>query len=347
MLQRVWPHWRQKLKTTQWPVLRQLVQLARLGVRLRRLGQTQALVEQLHDRCGAIERVQADLLALCTHLQHHSEQTPRLGTHMLEAIQKMELRVPIKVDEIYAQLDLIKSAQEVPAEWFDEYRLWRKNNPIPARPLVSICVATYNRSRLLVERCLASLQRQTYRHVEIIVVGDCCTDDTAQRVAALRDSRIRFVNLPQRGPYPDEPMRRWMVAGSFAMNQALSLCTGYFVTHLDDDDEHEPDRVEKLLAFARQDDLDFVWHPFWVEASPGRWVINEGTTLRYGWVTTSSIFYRRWLARITWDVQAHLLDEAGDWNRIRKFKYLGVKAARFPQPLLRHYLERTQIKSAA
>jgi hypothetical protein len=52
------------------------------------------------------------------------------------------------------------------------------------------------------------------------------------------------------------------------------------------------------------------------------------------------------LARIGWDINAHLLAEPGDWNRLRKFLYLGVKAQRVPEALLRHYKERAQ-KSAA
>jgi hypothetical protein len=33
-----------------------------------------------------------------------------------------------------------------------------------------------------------------------IVVGDACTDDTAARIDRLADPRIRFINLPHRGP---------------------------------------------------------------------------------------------------------------------------------------------------
>jgi glycosyltransferase involved in cell wall biosynthesis len=189
--------------------------------------------------------------------------------------------------------------------------------------------------------------QQTYKHLEIVVVGDGCTDDTVQRIADLGDPRIHFVNLPQCGRYPDGPSRRWMVAGTVPMNHALSLCRGDFITHLDDDDEHDRTRVEKLVAFARENNRDFVWNPFHYECAPGEWELHPCGELRLTQVTTSSIFYRRWLARIGWDINAHLLAEPGDWNRLRKFLYLGIKAQRYPEPLLRHYREQTQNPAAA
>jgi hypothetical protein len=240
------------------------------------------------------------------------------------------------------QLDLLKSSLEVPEEWFDEFQQWKRNHPIPANPLVSVCVATYNRSNLLTSRCLPSLCRQTYRNLEIIVVGDGCTDDTAIRIAQLRDPRIRFENLAHRGRYPEEPNRRWMVAGTIPVNRALDLAEGDFVTHLDDDDEHDPERVQKLVDFARKNELDFIWHPFLYQTAEGNWLTFSCDSLRYAQVTTSSIFYRRWLKRVHWDIKAHMLGEPGDWNRVRKFRYLGVNAGRHPDVLLRHYAERMQ-----
>src|SRR5688500_7116824 len=81
-------------------------------------------------------------------------------------------------------------------------------------PLVSICIGTYNRARLLRDRALRSSLAQTWSNIEIIVVGDCCTDETAELMAQVDDPRVRFVNLAKRGDYPEEPYLRWMVAGT-------------------------------------------------------------------------------------------------------------------------------------
>jgi Glycosyl transferase family 2 len=63
-------------------------------------------------------------------------------------------------------------------------------------PEISVVIATYNRSRAL-SHAIESVLRQTFVDWELIVVGDACTDDTAEVVAryAGDDPRVRFVNL--------------------------------------------------------------------------------------------------------------------------------------------------------
>ena len=208
-------------------------------------------------------------------------------------------------------------------------------------PLVSALIATYNRADLLCARALRSLIEQDYENLEIIVVGDACRDHTEEAVAKLGDPRIQFINRPVRGDYPENPHLRWMVAGTDPVNQALELAKGDFITHLDDDDEHDVRRISQLLAFAQENRADLVWHPFDFEDGRGKWTRNEAAGFKRGQVTTSSVFYHRWFKQIPWDPHAYLNLEPGDWNRFRKFKFLGAELKRFPQALLRHYRERT------
>src|SRR5262249_3071656 len=133
-----------------------------------------------------------------------------------------------------SEFDLLKSSLEVPKAMVEEFQEWKARNPIPERPLVSVCIPTYNRPRLLTERSITSVLAQTYTNLELIVVGDGCTDETEEAIAGIEDSRLRFVNLPTRGVYPSDPVRRWMVAGTPAINRALALAQGDYITHLDD-----------------------------------------------------------------------------------------------------------------
>lgn len=209
-------------------------------------------------------------------------------------------------------------------------------------PLVSICIATYNRAALLRDRSLRSCLNQTYRNIEVIVVGDACTDDTARVMAEVSDPRVRFVNLEQRGEYPEDPNLRWMVAGTAAVNHALSMTRGDFITHLDDDDEHAPERVEVLLQALLQERRDLIFHPFRYEMPDGSWQVNPAKSFRYASATTSSIFYHRYFRSLTWDPQAYRYREPGDWNRLRKIGFLGARIMRDPRILLSHYRERNQ-----
>jgi hypothetical protein len=62
------------------------------------------------------------------------------------------------------------------------------------QPAITIVTATYNRSRALA-CAIESARRQSFANWEMIVVGDACTDDTAEIVARAADPRIRFLNL--------------------------------------------------------------------------------------------------------------------------------------------------------
>jgi glycosyltransferase involved in cell wall biosynthesis len=240
------------------------------------------------------------------------------------------------------QLDLLKSKTEISADEWHSLQAERGAASVTERPLVSVCVSTHNRVQLLTERCLPSILRQTYRNIEVIVVADGCEDDTMSAIRAIGDDRIKLHSIDRNPQWLEMAERRWMVSGSRANNVAQELASGDYITHLDDDDEHLEDRIEKLLDFAQNNGLDLVYHPFFAELSPGSWEVNDAAILECGKVTTSSIFYRRWIKSIRWDVDTHLLCEPADWNRIRRMIYAGAKHARYPEPLLRHYLERNQ-----
>jgi len=62
-------------------------------------------------------------------------------------------------------------------------------------PLVSVVIPTKNRSERLVCACVPSLLGQTYKNIEIVIVGDGCTDDTEERIVKLNDNRIIFKKL--------------------------------------------------------------------------------------------------------------------------------------------------------
>jgi glycosyltransferase involved in cell wall biosynthesis len=246
--------------------------------------------------------------------------------------------------EIQNAIDVLHCRIDVADELFEQFQIDKKSQSYQAafekdEPIVSVCVGTYNRAELVVNRCIKSILNQDYQNLEVIVVGDCCTDNTEVLISEIEDKRLQFFNLPQRGCYPSNPEWRWMVAGTVPFNEALKLAKGDFITHLDDDDEYLPDRIGKLVHFIQHGRYDCVWHPFWRETQQGKWQLKSGAHFRRNEVTTSSAFYHNWLKRIPWDLNAFKYNEPGDWNRFRKFKYIGAITAHFPEPLLRHFRE--------
>ena len=118
-------------------------------------------------------------------------------------------------------------------------------------PLISIVIATYSRGRILCERTLPAIFQQTYPNLEVIVVGDCVADNTAELIAQIHDPRLKFINLPVRTEYPQDPIDRWMVAGTVPRNVGISVARGDWIYVISDDDILLPDCLEKMIAYAR------------------------------------------------------------------------------------------------
>ena len=107
------------------------------------------------------------------------------------------------------------------------------------RPVtVSVVIPTHDRGRVVVE-AIESALAQTHPPLEVIVVDDGSTDDTAERVGRLRDARVRYLRRPHAGV-------------SAARNAGIAAATGDLVAFLDSDDLWKPDKVEaEIAALAR------------------------------------------------------------------------------------------------
>jgi glycosyltransferase involved in cell wall biosynthesis len=111
---------------------------------------------------------------------------------------------------------------------------------------VSVIVPTHNRSNLLA-LTLGSVLQQRAVDLEVIVVDDGSTDDTAEVVAGLGDARVRLVRH-------DTPQG---VAG--ARNRGIAEARGRWVAFLDDDDLWAPDKLARQLQAAHQSGRAWVY----------------------------------------------------------------------------------------
>lgn len=112
------------------------------------------------------------------------------------------------------------------------------------RPAVSVIIPVYNGAATLL-RAISSAQNQTVSDIEIVVVDDASTDHTAALVkeCMAADPRIRlYSQAVNSGP-------------AAARNLALRHSSGEWVALLDADDEMTPDRLERLLAVADEQDV--------------------------------------------------------------------------------------------
>lgn len=191
-------------------------------------------------------------------------------------------------------------------------------------PLVTVRIATYNRGPLLVERAVRAALQQTYENLEILILGDACDDATADAARSVTDPRVRFINLPRRGLYPEAQKARWMVAGTHPMNTGLVLARGDWIAPCDDDDEFTPDHVEVLLRHALDNRLEHVWSRAAMFENDA-WRITSGPPLRQGQISHGAVLYTAGLRFFQHSNTCWRLPEPGDWNLWRRMKAAGVR----------------------
>lgn len=114
-------------------------------------------------------------------------------------------------------------------------------------PLVSVIVATYNSSRTL-RYTLAAILQQTFTDFELLVIGDACTDNSAEVVSGIPDSRIQWINLEQR-----------IGSQSGPNNEGLRRARGKYIAFCGHDDLWFPDHLEHLVQHLELHDLDLTY----------------------------------------------------------------------------------------
>jgi CDP-glycerol glycerophosphotransferase len=112
-------------------------------------------------------------------------------------------------------------------------------------PKISVVVPVYNVEEYL-DECLASVERQTVRDLEILIIDDGSTDGSAQiaRRHAEQDDRIRIVERHNGG------------LGA-ARNTGIEEATGEYLAFLDSDDVLPPTAYELLLNSLEKTGSDF------------------------------------------------------------------------------------------
>ncbi len=116
-----------------------------------------------------------------------------------------------------------------------------------ADPKVSVTLLAHNGARFVAE-AVESILGQTYRNLELIVIDDGSTDETAAILSRFRDPRMQLFRQPN----------LWI---GFARNRAVAMATGDYVASMSHDDVSLPERLAIQLEEMRKRDLDicFSW----------------------------------------------------------------------------------------
>jgi glycosyltransferase involved in cell wall biosynthesis len=166
-------------------------------------------------------------------------------------------------------------------------------------PLVSVVIATYNRSNVLA-LALESVRRQTFENWEAWVVGDACTDDTEAVVRSFRDPRIHFVNLEHNIGEQSGPN-----------NAGAQRARGRYIAYLNHDDLWFPDHLESAVQAIERTGADMVYTLLdQVRTGDGRWrphrLCGVAPGLRFD--PRTSVPASCWLLR------SDLIKDVGKWR---------------------------------
>ncbi len=112
-----------------------------------------------------------------------------------------------------------------------------ENTQAVNRPLISVIVPAWNAAETI-GPALASLRRQTYQKLQVVVCNDGSTDDTGR---IIQEDYPEVVCVEQENSGP-----------STARNRAVQSVTGRLVAFLDTDDEWADDYAERMVQMFEE-----------------------------------------------------------------------------------------------
>jgi glycosyltransferase involved in cell wall biosynthesis len=201
-------------------------------------------------------------------------------------------------------------------------------------PVISVIIPTFNRSKLLQET-LDSLQKQTFKDWEALIVDDGSEDNTEEKVLQMgkADPRIRYV---KRSVQPSGP--------SVCRNEGTDASEGKYIIYLDSDDCLAPwaleNRVREMelrpeldfgvfpcVVFRNQPgDMRFLWNLIDTDLND----IDRFLSIDIPWQTASPIWRRAAILKLgSWN--SNLL-QWDDWEYHLRAIIMSLKYEKFYQP---------------
>lgn len=101
-------------------------------------------------------------------------------------------------------------------------------------PTISVIIPAYNVERTILQT-ISSIQKQTFKDLEIIVINDGSSDRTLELLSTITDARLKVYSYPN-GGLPT------------ARNRGIYRARGEYISFIDADDLWTVDKLEKQLA---------------------------------------------------------------------------------------------------
>lgn len=118
--------------------------------------------------------------------------------------------------------------------------------------LVSVIIPTYNRYELL-NHSIRSVLSNTYKHVEIIVINDCSTDQRYYSGELEKYEKTTIIHLPVNM----RTKHKVSAAQGMTRNYGIEKARGEWIAFLDDDDFYLETKIEKQLEAMKNNNILF------------------------------------------------------------------------------------------
>ena len=158
--------------------------------------------------------------------------------------------------------------------------------------LVSVIIPCFNAEKWIAET-IESCLKQTYPHIEIIVIDDSSTDNSLEIIKSYGDKIIWKRLNKNKG-------------GSYARNRGFALSKGEYIQFLDADDLILPEKIERQVKFLEATKADAVYGDWRYQGHQANGVILLDEIQKPGkqkdillalienwWTAVASLFYRR------------------------------------------------------
>lgn len=187
------------------------------------------------------------------------------------------------------------------------------------RPKISVITPTWQRARLLLNRCIPSVLAQDYDgEIEQVIVSDGPD-------SALADvPGVAF--LPAHLPAPNK--------GIWARLAGVRMATGDLIAYLDDDNAWRPQHLRLLEQAIREQDVSFAYSRAQCSNGNGcRWQVGCAPPV-FGQIDTSLIVHKRGLLETAnWEPSGR----PADWHLADRWLQAGARWAFVPEITLDYY----------
>ncbi|RZK39368.1 MAG: glycosyltransferase family 2 protein [Pedobacter sp.] len=176
-----------------------------------------------------------------------------------------------------------------------------------SNPMVSICMPAYNAGKYITE-AINSVLSQSYEQLELIIVNDGSTDNTAEILSQINDKRVKIFHQTNKGQ-------------SSAANTAFYHSSGSLIKFMDADDIISLSFIEsQVKCISGRTDVI-------VSASWGRFYNNDLSTFKLNpetvwknmksldWLTESWRYGNSMMQCALWLIPREILEKSGLWDK--------------------------------